>query len=61
MQLKKVDCFEGTRFYVFSRSSRRLSAGYCILRRGMLFVLMRKESFGEKVAVYIVQDDHALG
>ncbi len=29
MQLKKVDCFEGTRFYVFSRSSRRLSAGYC--------------------------------
>lgn len=32
-----------------------------ILRRGMLFVLMRKESFGEKVAVYIVQDDHALG
>ncbi len=29
MQLKKVDCFEGTRFYVFSWSSRRLSAGYC--------------------------------
>ncbi len=29
MQLKKVDCFEDTRFYVFSRSSRRLSAGYC--------------------------------
>jgi len=29
MQLKKVNCFEGTRFYVFSRFSRRLSAGYC--------------------------------
>ena len=29
MQLKKVGCFEATRFYVFSRSSRRLSAGYC--------------------------------
>ncbi len=29
MQLKKVGCFEDTRYYVFSRSSRRLSAGYC--------------------------------
>ncbi len=31
MQSKKVGCFEHTRFYVFSRSSRRLSAGYCCL------------------------------
>ncbi len=29
MQLKKMSCFEGTRFNMFSRFTRRLSAGYC--------------------------------
>ena len=49
------------RFKVMTGVTRWDPCAVYILRRGMLFVLMRKESFGEKVAVYIVQDDHALG
>ncbi len=45
MQLKKVNCFEGTRFYVFSRSSRRLSAGYCIFIMTSYFLQSKNNLF----------------
>jgi len=50
MQLKKMSCFEDTRFNMFSRFTRRLSAKYCSSRENF------KSDFSEQEVFFNRQD-----